>query len=172
MWSWYFTMSESGQRKHVIKALKPIHAVAVENPVGPGTPDVNYCEGWIELKWLRTWPKRDATVVSIPHFTIQQRRWLRRRWEVGQSAWLLLQIKREWMLFTGLDAHDYVGNLNRKELREVARVRWQNGINATDLCGALNLDWDSWDGLPVVRPYSWRDAAKGRHSKTPLKSSG
>jgi|SRR6185436_3970508 len=41
--------------------------VRVENPIHPGTPDVNLCTGaWIELKCLACWPVRASTVVRIP----------------------------------------------------------------------------------------------------------
>ena len=68
-------MAEHDQRSTVTKLLKKWDAVAVENPVHPGTPDVNCILGWIELKWLRAWPVRADTVVKIEHFTRQQRVW-------------------------------------------------------------------------------------------------
>ena len=143
-------MSESGQRQRVIKALKKLDARPIENPIGPGTPDVNYIEGWIELKWLRRWPKRPETVVPLPHFTQGQRLWLRRRWRRGGNAWLLLQCKQEWLLFHGLDAHDYVGKLTREGLYRVARVRWTRGLKNEELRECLQRNWDDWDGSPVV----------------------
>lgn len=143
-------MSESGQRRRVIKALKPLDARAVENPIGPGTPDVNYIEGWIELKWLRRWPKRPETIVPLPHFTQGQRLWLRRRCRRGGNAWLLLQCKQEWLLFYGLDAHDYVGKMTRDGLYRCARMRWTRGLRNEELRECLERDWEDWDGLPVV----------------------
>jgi len=144
-------MSEAGQRSRVIKALKSLDAFRADPPGVPaGTPDVNYIEGWIELKWLRFWPARETTVVRIEHFTDQQRRWLKRRWELGGNAWLLLQIGREWLLFHGLDAHDYVGNLTRNGLYRCARMRWTKGLQNEELVACLKRDWEDWDGCPVV----------------------
>ena len=145
-------MAETNQRQRVIKALKSLDAMAVENkaPTGAGTPDVNYIEGWIELKWLRRWPKKADTVVTIPHYTLGQRRWLRDRYNAGGSAWLLLQVQQEWLLFTGRDAHDYVGNLTRNGLYRVARVRWTRGLKDKELRECLQRDWENWDGSPVV----------------------
>ena len=143
-------MSESGQRARVIRALCSLDAIAVENPTRPGTPDVNYIEGWIELKWLRRWPRGDKVVVLLPHFTRQQRRWLRDRHKRGGSAWLLLQCGCEWLLFHGLDAHDYVGRLTRDGLYRVARVRWTRGLQDKELVECLVRDWESWDGSPIV----------------------
>ena len=157
-------MSESGQRKRIIKALRPLHGIPVENPVRPGTPDVNYIEGWIELKWMRRWPTRDYTMVRLPHFTMQQRRFLRDRYEKGGNAWLLLQVGKEWLLFTGRDACDYVGQVSRKGLYKTARVRWTKGLVDEDRRICLTRDWENWNGLPIVRPSSSFDAGSARVS--------
>ena len=131
--------------------LKSLHAVPVENRVGAlGCPDVNYIEGWIELKWRRAWPKGEDTKVSLDHFTLVQRRWLNKRYTAGGNAWLLLQVQREWLLFTGRDAKDYVGFLTRKGLYKVARARWTKGLNKEGLIKCLQRDWDHWDFCPVV----------------------
>lgn len=145
-------MSESGQRQRVIKALKTLHAIPVENPMRPGTPDVNYADGWIELKWKRSWPKKPESIVQLPHFTPWQRRWLKKRYEISRAGacWLLLQVGREWMLFTGRDAADYVGLVGREGLYKVARVRWTSGLKDKELIECLTRDWANWDGSPVV----------------------
>jgi len=89
--------------------------------------------------------------VQLPHFTRGQRRWLRNRYDRGGNAWLLLQCRREWLLFTGRDAHDYVGNLTRGGLYRVARVRWTSGLRAEELRECLTRNWEKdWDGSPVV----------------------
>lgn len=141
-------MSESGQRQRVIKALKKLDARPIENPIGPGTPDVNYIEGWIELKWLRRWPKNAETIVQLPHFTKGQRLWLRRRWRRGGNAFLLLQCKQEWLLFTGQDAHDFVGHTTREGLHRGACARWTRGLKNEELVECLVRDREDWDGSP------------------------
>lgn len=148
-------MSEKGQRARVVRALKPMHAIPVENRVGvSGTPDVNFSGGWIELKWLRHWPKGEETLVRLDHFTPQQRNWLARRWEVGASAWLLLQVGPEWLLFTGRDAKEYVGRLTRQGLYIVCRARWTKGLKDKELRECLSRDWETWNGLPLVNGCS------------------
>lgn len=142
-------MSESGQRQRVIRALKSLHAIPVENPIRAGTPDVNCTAGWIELKWVRRWPVRAATLVRIDHYTREQKRWLRKRHRAGGGAWLLLQCGREWLLFSGETAHDHVGNVTRHDLYQCAKAVWRNGLKDKELSECLTRDWDNWDGSPL-----------------------
>ena len=113
-------------RQTVVKMVKPfgIDPVSVENSVGPGTPDLNYLDGWLELKWARDWPKRDSTPLRMPHFTIQQRRWLARRQRAGGRAFVLLKVAREWLLFDGDTAGRILGESTRAELYDRAVAVW------------------------------------------------
>lgn len=81
----------------------------IENLVEPGTPDVNYRDGWIELKYIPAWPKRAETMVKIDHYTPQQRAWAIRRGHVGGKVSLLLVVGDEWLLFSGKDAAYWLG---------------------------------------------------------------
>ena len=94
-------MSEKDQRRRVVKALRELHAIAVENPARVGTPDVNYAGGWIELKWLRQWPVKPETPVRFPHFTLTQKAWITQRAKVGGNIWVLIQCKKDWLIFDG-----------------------------------------------------------------------
>jgi len=100
--------------------------VRVENPIHPGTPDVNLCDGrWIELKCIPCWPVRDSSPVSIRHFTQQQRVWLYRRWRYAPgSTFLLLEVcsHRQWLLFDGDVAMRIVGRSTTAEHRRQARA--------------------------------------------------
>ena len=107
----------------MLKRLKR-DPISVENPAYPGTPDVNYADGWIELKQLEKWPARLDTVASIAHYTQQQRVWLRRRWLISHNAWLLLAVGRDWLLFDGLTAFQKVGKVTKSELFDVAFCAW------------------------------------------------
>ncbi len=120
-------MSESTMRGDVVRLLTVagLDAVPVENPVGPGTPDVNYIEGWVELKQLRHWP-RTTGPVQIRHFRKGQRIWLRQRWEAGGNAWLLLRVRSDWLLFDGDVAARVVGLVPREELYRNARIAWSS----------------------------------------------
>lgn len=116
---------EKHQRRFVISALKPLDAIAVENPVYPGTPDVNYVEGWIELKSLDALPKKlHSTKVKIEHYTKQQRAWILKRHLKGGKVFLLLQIANEWFLFNGRFAAQKVGRVLYQELVDNAVAYW------------------------------------------------
>ena len=127
-------------RSTVNRALKPLDAVAVENPVGPGTPDVNHNHGWIELKWLRAWPRREATPVVIDHYTPQQRVWALRRRHRGGMVHLLLQCRREWILLDGAWAARHLGTSTRAQLIEGAERVWLRGLNGEELCEWLRSE--------------------------------
>jgi len=111
-------------RPHLIVAK--LDPVRVENPIHPGTPDVNLCDGrWIELKSVESWPVRESTCFRIQHFTQQQRVWLYRRWKYAPgSTFLLLEVRaaRQWLLFDGNVAAKVVGLVTTAEHRVNARA--------------------------------------------------
>lgn len=125
-------------RQRVVKALKPLDAWSVENPCRPGTPDVNYIEGWIELKWVEKWPARSSTPVRLPHFTPQQKLHLRRRWHLGGNAYLLLQVDQDWFLLNGEEAAKIVGQANRTELEAHSIKFWHRPDLRVDLTPHLS----------------------------------
>lgn len=98
-------MSEKVMRGHVVRALRPLHAMAVENPCLPGTPDVNFAGGWLELKWARSWPRNLARPLVLGHpVTSEQRLWLQSRERHNKEfTGILLQVERDWMLFNPSD---------------------------------------------------------------------
>jgi hypothetical protein len=131
-------MSEKTQRQRIVKALKELDAFSVENPTYPGTPDVNYVEGWIELKCMKRWPENaDTSPVLVPHFTPQQRVWLRRRAKRKGNVFLLFQVAQEWLLFKGDVAADHFGKATRPELIKLACAYWSKGLKNEELVKCL-----------------------------------
>jgi hypothetical protein len=115
-----------------LKALR-LDPVRVENPIHPGTPDVNIINAWIELKAIASWPKLPASNVAIRHYTPQQRVWLYRRWRYSAIAapltfvgrtYLLLEVvaAHEWLLFDGDVAAELVGRGTQAQYRSGARL--------------------------------------------------
>lgn len=131
-------MSESTMRGRVLKALRPLDGVAVENTVGRGTPDVNFIGGWMELKWLRSWPKKADTIVRMPHFTPQQRNWLRRRSQRGGRVFLLLKVGPSWLLFDGVVAAEILGHTTRAGLLRRALAHWPSGLQDGSLVECIS----------------------------------
>lgn len=130
-------MSELGDmRPRVLNALRAVDAVAIENRVGTGTPDVECTLGWLELKWLRHWPKRASTVVKLKHYKREQRLWLQRRWDKGGLACLLLQHRREWLLYAAPNAQR-VGMLTRAQLYATADYVSNEGLKSEELIACL-----------------------------------
>ena len=99
--------------------------VRVENPIHPGTPDINLIGGWVELKTIADWPARDHLMLRIPHFTPQQRVFLFRRWKYAPgTTHLLLEVRasKQWLLFDGDVAARIVGRVTAAEHRTAARA--------------------------------------------------
>jgi hypothetical protein len=129
--------AESNMRGRVCEALRVLHAVAIENSVDAGTPDVNCSAGWIELKQLPLWPARPETHVRIPKFRPEQRLWLQNRCEKGGTAWLLLRVENEWLLFWGAWAARHINSCTKKQLIEGAVAYWPNGLDGNALARTL-----------------------------------
>jgi len=128
-------MSEKAMRQRVCRDLKPfMHPIPVENSCWPGTPDLSITTGWIELKWMKAWPKIAADApVLIDHYTPQQRIWAQQRHRAGGNVWLMLQVKNEFLLFTGCFAAEALGRVSQSALRHGALKIWPNGYDVQEL---------------------------------------
>lgn len=111
-------------RQALVDAMRPLDPISVENSAYPGTPDINYADGWIECKELKSWPVRPDTIVRVDCFTQQQRVWLSRRVAAGGLTWLMLKVGQEWLLFSGNVAATMVGRVCRRQLEQVALRCW------------------------------------------------
>lgn len=97
----------------------------VENLVGYGTPDVNYCltyqgqvcDGWIELKEMASWVTQKGTgIFPLDHYTQQQRNWHLLGWARGRAVFVLLRVKAtdDIMLIRGATASRKLGKVDRE----------------------------------------------------------
>jgi hypothetical protein len=125
----------------LIRKNVPGHLVRIENHAGTGQPDVNYCiagvEGWIELKYLEAFPKRQDTMVRIPHFEPEQRIWLTQRKNAGGRVFLFVRvdgIAGGFFLFDGKEAARHIGvNWIREEWNARALKSWAPRMNWGEL---------------------------------------
>lgn len=126
-------------RQRVVKALRPLHAISVENACGVGTPDVNYAHGWIELKALPTAPVRPTTPVRLPHFTNVQKIWLMKRAEAGGHACVLLMVGEEWFKISAGTAVAHLGKVPISQLRNLAANYWPKTPTNEELLECFQL---------------------------------
>lgn len=117
-------MSESDMWRAIRPAIRHLDPIRVENPIHPGTPDVNYAHGWIELKYSDRWPPHGG--VLRVRFAPQQRAWLTRRRKANGRAFLLLRVGIEWLLFDGAVAAALLGRASRERLYMVCLARWRH----------------------------------------------
>lgn len=112
----------SERLRPVLDALG-LDPVRVENVLGTGTPDVNYTDGWIELKDCpEGFPKRPGTVFTIPKLVERKEQvaWLMRRWEAGGACWLMIRVGREMFLFDGWSSREVRKGLTERDFRNMA----------------------------------------------------
>jgi hypothetical protein len=128
---------ESRMRQRIVKILKPLHAVSVENSCGSGTPDINFTGGWLECKCINTWPKWYADVVKVPHFTPQQRLWLTQRTNAGGYAEVVLKVGRSWALLPGKEAAEHLGIDWTKHEIITQAVWWKAGLNEQEFLAEI-----------------------------------
>jgi len=115
-----------------------------EDKLALGVADVSFAcggrHGWMELKQADAWPARPDTVLRLPHFTTDQRLWLRTKGKAAGNTWLMLNVGdagREWLLFSWA-ALDVVGTSPRAKLYDFAVLRSSRGLPAAELATLLS----------------------------------
>tara|TARA_R110000868_G_scaffold148839_3_gene371023 strand:- start:7114 stop:7566 length:453 start_codon:yes stop_codon:yes gene_type:complete len=125
-------------RGKVVNLLRSVGGMAVENPACPGTPDVYYMHGWVELKEADDWPVRPTTPLRLKHFTKQQRVWAKTHILKGGVSTVLLKVGRlEWYLLDGLIAADRLGSMTREEIQSASRLTFTQGLDSERLFECL-----------------------------------
>jgi len=117
-------------RQNLVKALRSLDAVPIENPMRAGTPDVNFIGGWIECKWMKFWPKgAETNPVRFSHpLTKEQGIWLARRWARGGTTLVCVQVSREWFFFSGETIKDHFNKMTRPQMKEQAMLYLPKGL--------------------------------------------
>lgn len=121
----------------VRKALRGLDPVRIENRLEKGTPDVNYVEGWLELKWERKIPRNSDNLFIIDHWTTEQATWHIRRSHSGGKTFVLIKISQEWLLLLGADAASYLNKTSLNELRKKVIGKWIKKLNDQELRNLL-----------------------------------
>ena len=112
------------------------HATRIESSSGNGVPDVSFglpgknC--WIELKYIKEWPKRPSTKVSLP-LRPEQKLWIKQRGDMSGSVWVMARIENDFFLLSYRKALAACEGMNRTD--------WFVLGNCTDAwTGSINFD--------------------------------
>lgn len=160
-------MSEVGQgglRRYILSSElhKKLDMQPHEDKLTQGVPDLSFVNGWLELKYRAKWPRFSDTVVTIPHFTPQQRQWARRRATAGQPCWLLMQVAEEYLLF-GDGYWRWLGETTRTDMYIKSRgLIWNGAINFVELRNHLEAGWVSGYPRASTATYPAPDNFLGR----------
>jgi len=122
LWKWLKRESQP------LVAIGDLHMCRVENSVGLGYPDVegcyNGCGFNVELKAVAR-PKRKTTKIKV-RFEEEQIPWLRKRWNVGGSCWVLLRVgsgrSARHYLIPGIDAGLLQEGLTESQINHQSRI--------------------------------------------------
>jgi len=114
----------SASRKFRKKLPLGCHQVRVENPAGPGTPDLNCClngkEFWIEFKQVKTLPKRAATPVFTNCLEPHQALWAMLRTRAGGRVYVVGYVEEsdEFFIIPGKLASEF-NSMTLSQLKEL-----------------------------------------------------
>lgn len=112
----------------------------IENTTKSGVADIIYScmgkRGFIELKYLKEWPKRPDTPVKIPHLTEIQRAWLSLHEQEANLCFILLQIEKDYLLYSAKRIDD-LGIFNKKTLFYFCVASWHKQIDFKELANCL-----------------------------------
>ena len=113
----------------------------IENGVGVGMPDTNYCidghEGWVELKSPQE-PKREGTALfgSNHPLSQDQKNWFKRQVLAGGRCFVLIGTDRRWILIHGRYA-DYINEMSVADLLGFAEWYAQKPVQSINQWMAL-----------------------------------
>ena len=134
-------MSEVTDYNNMRKYMKqPLDRLTrIENVVGVGTPDVNYCiegtEGWIELKSPLE-PKRDRTpLLKSQHKVSQeQKNFMLSQFNAGGNGYVLICTDKRWVLMGGgladglneMTVQQLIDNCQWTSEKPIRKTQWYN----------------------------------------------
>jgi len=127
---WHKIRQGMGRGRHWDEATRH------EEKLTPGVSDVSFCcggkHGWMELKYLKAYPKRPGTIVRCPHYTPEQKNFLKAKGSKAGNAWLFAQIGRDHFLFDWRQAQEF-GQLPKDELMDIATRVWISRMDWEEL---------------------------------------
>jgi len=119
-------------------------AIRIEDGCNKGTPDVFAVTSstlksiWIELKHAHSLPKRDTTNFSLPHFTLEQRKFVHTMWQANGSGFVFIRVENEFLLLDGVTAGFYIGDCPWNALKEMGIGYWNTKVDWPEFSSALS----------------------------------
>lgn len=114
-------MKEKAIYDRVKRAFTTAHVVRFTDRMVGGIPDMNVCEGgvelWIEAKYLPKMPKRGLVRLGL---SPEQANWLTKRKALGGNAYLLAVVGTETFVITSAFV-DLVEGVPEAHFRELSR---------------------------------------------------
>ena len=111
-------------------------ATRIESSAGNGVPDVTFTvpgkHGWMELKYIKEWPKRITTKVKLP-LRPEQRLWINTRGQVANNIWVLCRIENSFYLLNHRTADEACEGYNRVEWDKLCDMYWGDRIDFKQL---------------------------------------
>lgn len=146
-------MTESGLWQYIKRGmLGKWHATRIESSAGNGVPDVSYgiksdqncwgVNGFIELKYIKEYPKRKTTKIKVP-LRNEQKLWIKNRSQFTNHVWVCMRIENDFYLMRGASAITNIdeGGWTKDEFVDLTRniYCWQDRINFDHFAEILKI---------------------------------
>lgn len=118
-------------------------SVRIESSASGGVPDVAYSKdgvhGWIELKFIPSWPVRESTPLRVPHLTPQQRLFILKHGSAGEHCFLFLKVgsTKDYFLFDHTNIAS-LGEVKRANVSSIALSHWTDSVDFDQLGKVLS----------------------------------
>lgn len=117
------------------------HVQSHEDRFSEAIPDLSFgargVNGWIELKQVKAWPKREDTKVKPAHYTSEQANWIIKRNKYAGSCFVFVKVEREYFLFKAYHARLIKNGITKKQYGEYCCAKWAGSIDPQKLLEAL-----------------------------------
>ena len=118
-----------------------------EDRYSDSIPDLSYAangvNGWIELKQIKNWPKKDDTLVKPDHYTAGQVSWIKKRGRMGGHCFVMVKVSNEYFIFSYTCARDIRCGIIQSQYYEKCLKWWKGNIEPSELISILTKSGES-----------------------------
>lgn len=136
-------MSEDAFKHYIIEGMgRRWDYQRHEDRYSEGIPDFSYAlegvNGWIETKYVKSFPSDPKRELILHHFTPSQVNWLRKRGSYGGHCFVFIQVGKEYFLFSSYYARTLRHGANREFYTSNSVAWWENSIDFEKLAFLLD----------------------------------